>query len=365
MADPVNQVFDDLGNQYADSLGLTGGYRDVAKQLLQRQQLQEQAQQKYAGLLDQQYNQLAGQTGMDPYTKAAMLFQGAGALSAPTRSGGFGESLGALGTALSGPLMQQAQAERSRQEKLQQLQLARAKMATEMQLGPDPAKSLELLKAQQNYEIQTKKIPTEFDTILSQLPPEDRQKALRVKAGLEEAAGKTKQKDVSDTTLQTFTEGGGALSDLDDLSARFKPEYGGKIIESVGDVQNLAGSKGFGYKDQSQWWSDYAERRNILRNSLFGSAVTKPEKEEFLKADITPGMDPELIKQKLARQREVSRAAAYKLAKAKQLQGFDIEPIEAAIGYKLEDLEKSAMPKKTEKSDQSNKSKVVDFGSLR
>jgi hypothetical protein len=162
--------------------------------------------------------------------------------------------------------------------------------------------------------------------------------------------------------LQVFTEGGGAIADLDDLSGRFKPEYGGKLFETIAEGQNLAGSKGFGYKDQSQWWSDYAERRNVLRNSLFGSAVTKPEKEEFLKADITPGMDPDLIKEKLARQREVARAAAYKLAKAKELQGFDIEPIEAAIGYKLTDLGKSTKPKKIEKTDQP---KIVDFGSLK
>ena len=362
MADSVNQVFDDLGDQYASGLGLTGGYKDIAKQLFQKQQAQEQAQQKYMGLMDQQYDKLAGQTGMDDYTKASLMFQAAGALAAPTRSGGFGESLGALGSAIAGPLMQQGQAQKSREERLQQLQLARAKMGAEMQGGPDPSKSLELLKAQQNYEIQSKKIPSEFDSILSQLSPEDRAKAVRVKAGLEEAAGKAKQKDVSDTTLQVFTEGGGALADLDNLSDRFKPEYGGKLFETIAEGQNLAGSKGFGYKDQSQWWSDYAERRNVLRNSLFGSAVTKPEKEEFLKADITPGMDSDLIKEKLARQREVARAAAYKLAKAKELQGFDIEPIEAAIGYKLTDLEKSTKPKKIEKTDQP---KIVDFRSLK
>jgi hypothetical protein len=72
--------------------------------------------------------------------------------------------------------------------------------------------------------------------------------------------------------------------------------------------------------------------------------VTKPEKEEFLKADISPGMDPDVIATKLARQREIARAAAYKLAKAKELQGVDIAPIEAALGYKLTDLQKSSKP---------------------
>jgi hypothetical protein len=156
MADDVNQVFSDLNklspDDYVKQLGFEGPEAVMAKQMLMQNQMQQQAQQKYAGLVDQQYNQLAGQTGMDPYTKASLMFQAAGALAAPTRSGGFGESLGALGSQLAGPLMQQAQAERSRQDKLQQLQLARAKMATEMQSGPDMGKMLQLLKSQRDNE---------------------------------------------------------------------------------------------------------------------------------------------------------------------------------------------------------------------
>lgn len=156
MADGVNQVFSDLGNMspddYIKQMGLEGPEAMVAKQMLMQKQQQQQAQQKYAGLLDQQYSQLAGQTGMDPYAKASLMFQAAGALAAPTRTGGFGESLGALGTQIAGPLMQQAQAERSRQDKLQQLQLARAKMATEMQGGPDVSKLMGLVKSQRDYE---------------------------------------------------------------------------------------------------------------------------------------------------------------------------------------------------------------------
>jgi hypothetical protein len=156
MADDVNQVFSDLNklspDDYVKQLGFEGPEAVMAKKMIMDSQAQQQAQQKYAGLVDQQYNQLAGQTGMDPYTKASLMFQAAGALAAPTRSGGFGESLGALGSQLAGPLMQQAQAERSRQDKLQQLQLARAKMGAEMQSGPDMGKMLQLVKSQRDYE---------------------------------------------------------------------------------------------------------------------------------------------------------------------------------------------------------------------
>jgi hypothetical protein len=82
--------------------------------------------------------------------QAAMLMQAAGALSAPTRGGGTLESFGAAGTALAGPLMKQAQAERDRNEKLMQLQMAREKMGMEMSSGNiGSAEMLKLYQMQQ------------------------------------------------------------------------------------------------------------------------------------------------------------------------------------------------------------------------
>jgi hypothetical protein len=213
--------------------------------------------------------------------------------------------------------------------------------------GVSPSDLMSLVKSTRENE-EEKPTPSEFERILAQLSPEERAKALRVKAGLDVGAGKEKKEKVSDKTLSDFSESGATLADIDELSGRFKPDFAGKLFEAGAEVQNLVGRKGLspGFKDQAQWWSDYAERRNVARNTLFGSAVTKPEKEEFAKADITPGMDPDVIKQKLARQREIARTAAYKLAKAKELQGFDLEPIEAALGYKLTDLEKGVQPPK-------------------
>ena len=141
-------------------------------------------------------------------------------------------------------------------------------------------------------------------------------------------------------------EKGSALSNLDDLTQRFQPDFAGKYANIIGEAQNMAGSRGVGWQDQARWWSDYAERKNVIRNALFGSAVTATEKTEFDKADIAVGMSPEVIAEKLARQREAARRAAYKLAKAKESQGFDITPLEVALGYKLSDLEGKPADKK-------------------
>jgi hypothetical protein len=278
---------------------------------------------------------------MSDYDRASMLFQAAGALGQPTRSGGLGETLGNLGTAMSGPLSKAAEAQRTRAQQLQQLQMARQKLGMEMAGtgGVDPGQALQLLKAQQDQE-EEKPTPSEFERVIAQLSPQERARALRVKAGVE--ISPEKKEKVSDKILSDFTETGATLAEIDDLTARFKPEYAGKMLDVVGEAQNTAGSRGYGYQDQAQWWKDYSARKNVARNALFGSAVTVGEKKEFDKADISPGMSPDLIEKNLAKQREIARSAAYKLARAKELQGADLAPIEAAIGYSIKDLENSA-----------------------
>ena len=137
----------------AQMLGLSGPYAAMYQQGLAQQAQQQAAQQKYAGMLDQQQGPLS-QTGISDLDKASLLFQAAGALGQTTRSGGFGETLGNLGTAMAGPLSKAAEAQRQRQTQLQQLQLARQKLAVEMAGSqyPSQGNTLALLKAQQDQE---------------------------------------------------------------------------------------------------------------------------------------------------------------------------------------------------------------------
>lgn len=137
----------------ANPYGLGGGYAQLYALAQQRAQEQQRAQQAYLASLQQQEGAL-GQQGMSDYDKAALLFQAAGALGEPTRSGGFGETLGKLGTAMAGPLSKQAEAQRQRQTQLQQLQAARAKLGMEMAGTGQPSVSdtLALMKAQQEAE---------------------------------------------------------------------------------------------------------------------------------------------------------------------------------------------------------------------
>jgi hypothetical protein len=115
----------------------------------QEAQARANAQKAQMGQYDQQAAQY-GQKGMSDIDKASILFQAAGALASPTRSGGLMESIGAAGTAVAGPLSKAAQTERDRQDKMAQLQLARAKLSAEMGSGgPSSSDLMSLYKLQQ------------------------------------------------------------------------------------------------------------------------------------------------------------------------------------------------------------------------
>jgi hypothetical protein len=347
MANPVGQVLDDL--ETPPAAGIEG---QMAQQVQQGQMprfneqsiyaaLQQEAaarKQREQGILAQMQKreqEYAAQPKTSNLEQAAMLMQAAGALSAPTRGGGTLESFGAAGTALAGPLMKQAQAERDRNEKLMQLQMAREKMGMEMSSGN--INSADMLKL---YQLQQAKVqqPSEFDRLLSQLSPEERAKAIRVKAGLDERAGGGNKLPFK--AVEEFSEKGNILSTYDELGNKFNPEFAGKGLGVIGDVQNWIGSRKMaGYGDQADWWSDYYRQRNQARNALFGSALTKTEAAAFEKTDINPGMDPDQIKLNLDRQREAARRAAYKLGSAIVEQGYDKKIVEKALGYNLDQLQ--------------------------
>ena len=135
------------------ALQFSGPYQALYQQMQQKADAQRAAQQEYLASMQKQEGALS-QTGMSDLDRASLMFQAAGALGQTTRSGGFGETLGNLGSAMAGPLSKAAEAQRTRAQQLQQLQLARQKLGMEMAGtgGVDPAQALQLLKAQQDQE---------------------------------------------------------------------------------------------------------------------------------------------------------------------------------------------------------------------
>tara|TARA_R110000868_G_scaffold42836_2_gene144507 strand:+ start:8369 stop:9778 length:1410 start_codon:yes stop_codon:yes gene_type:complete len=182
-----------------------GAYQDIYKKMQENAAAKQAAQQSYLSALQQQEGPLS-QTGISDLDKAAMFAQAAGAFGAPTRSGGFTETLANVGTTLAGPLSKQAEIQRARAQQLQQLQMARQKLGMEMagSGGVSPSDMMALLKAQQDQE-EEKPTPSEFERVIGQLSPDERQKALRVKAGLETGSDEETYRNVVRPDGSTIT----------------------------------------------------------------------------------------------------------------------------------------------------------------
>lgn len=111
---------------------------------------------------------------------------------------------------------------------------------------------------------------------------------------------------------------------LVDLYESFKPEFAGFGTNAVGEVAVFAAGKQSDEKSVAlyQWWQNYQNNVNKVRNDLFGSALTAPEKAEFEKAMVTKGMDSVQAQANLRRQAEEAAKAYEKLDKILRSQGF-------------------------------------------
>jgi hypothetical protein len=150
---------------------------------------------------------------------------------------------------------------------------------------------------------------------------------------------KGKPKDLPFNVIKELGERGGAFGDFTRLSGTFQDTHGGWVSEKLGDAANLAARNlGVGDTKAADWWQDYQSQKNVVRNQLFGSALTATEKTEFDKANINPGMKPELIRTNLQRQHDAAKRAAAKLADSYVKMGYSTEHIEAALGIPLSGL---------------------------
>jgi hypothetical protein len=148
-----------------------------------------------------------------------------------------------------------------------------------------------------------------------------------------------KSKDLPFGVVKELGERGGTYGDFVRLTDGFNDSFGGYRSETVGDVANLAARNlGIGNKEGATWWQDYQGRKNLVRNQLFGSALTATEKAEFDKANINPGMTPDAIRKNLELQKAATQKAAAKMAGAYAKMGYSAEQIEAALGIPLADL---------------------------
>jgi hypothetical protein len=152
------------------------------------------------------------------------------------------------------------------------------------------------------------------------------------------ARAQPKARSLPSSAVNSLSAAGQGAIDINRLTDAWSDDYAGQPV--TGGFRNwegrtLPGSK---YADQANWWQDYQARKNEVRHSRFGGALTPQEAQQFLLQDITPNMDPKIIKRNLQRQQDIITNATKRLARTWILQGYDADAVANQVGYSLEEL---------------------------
>jgi len=176
----------------------------------------------------------------------------------------------------------------------------------------------------------------------SQLALARQNAAFQQRMELDEATAKAeKAKDGKEIKFGDATKLAGQSTGVDNLVGiyeAFKPEFAGFGTNAVGEVAVFAAGKQSDEKSVAlyQWWQDYQNNINKVRNDLFGSALTAPEKAEFEKAMVTKGMNSAQAEKNLRRQAELAQKAYNKIDNVLRVQGYSKAALDALkpIGIK-------------------------------
>lgn len=152
---------------------------------------------------------------------------------------------------------------------------------------------------------------------------------------------KPRQFSVGDITK--LSEEGGKFADLTRFNESFEDRFAGYGNQTLGNVATWAGRYAPNWTskdtaDASGWWQSYDRSKNVVRNELFGSALTKPEQEVFERADVNPGMDPGQIRKNLATQREIASNGLKRKANALVAAGYSPDVIARTYGLDIGEL---------------------------
>lgn len=150
------------------------------------------------------------------------------------------------------------------------------------------------------------------------------------------------------TDTMKLQEAGGKLQQVSNFSKTFKDDYGGFVVNAAGEASNAAGRylpaniAGETRAKSAEWWQHYDRYKNVVRNELFGSALTAQEKAAFDAADIRPGMTPAQIKSNLEYQRKIVANGVLRAGQALIEQGYEPKAIAKAYGVSPEYFNRTA-----------------------
>jgi hypothetical protein len=143
-------------------------------------------------------------------------------------------------------------------------------------------------------------------------------------------------KPLSAPTINKLASDADKLANTNALISAFQGDFAGN--GTGGDLENLLGRMGWqggmtgATPGQADWWQRYDRQKNVVRNELFGAALTPGEEAAFDKADINPNMSAETIRTNLGVQAQTIQQALQRQARTWQAQGYNANALREATG---------------------------------
>lgn len=136
---------------------------------------------------------------------------------------------------------------------------------------------------------------------------------------------------VPDSTAKRV-EGAVAIRDaLEGALSTFRDDYAGNTL--TGGLENtLQGYFGTGTPGQRDWWANFRQNDNQIRNDLFGSALTATEKAAYEATTISERMAPAEIRRNLQRRAAIIKRALARQQNFLKKNGYDAEAVDALYG---------------------------------
>ena len=131
------------------------------------------------------------------------------------------------------------------------------------------------------------------------------------------------------SAANSVKESVGQFTALERALGTFKDDFAGNWAGGLENTAQAFSPIPVGTEGQSEWWADFRSTDNLIRNSLFGSALTPGEKKAYEETTISPGMRADKVRANLERRAEIVRGALEREKEFYVANGYKPEAVDA------------------------------------
>lgn len=133
---------------------------------------------------------------------------------------------------------------------------------------------------------------------------------------------------IPDSTAKRVEDAVAIRDTMDRALSTFRDDYAGNTV--TGGLENtMQVWFGTGTPGQRDWWANFRQTDNQIRNDLFGSALTATEKAAYEATTISERMQPGEIRKNLQRRAQIIKRALGRQQNFLKKNGYDPEAVDA------------------------------------